>query len=165
MHSLVRQRASFDTSDVEHYQQHTIFITTICSKILGTLDRVYFRRYIVVYLPLSKELIDARIEITNKRATQIQIEVGSVQQDKGRQIESIVLYNTAQKARKLELRAEHPSILTSINNLTLIYSDRGLYSKAAELGEQVIEIRKKVLREEHPFTLISIDILILTFSN
>ena len=57
------------------------------------------------------------------------------------------------ETRRRVLGAEHPSTLTSMNNLALTFSNQGRWKEAEELGVQVMEISKRVLGAEHPNTL------------
>jgi Tetratricopeptide repeat len=65
----------------------------------------------------------------------------------------------------LVLGAEHPSMLVSMVNLALTYSNKGWFKEAEGLEVQVIETRKRVLGVEHPDTLTSIMNLASTFWN
>ena len=56
---------------------------------------------------------------------------------------------------KRVLGAEHPSTLTSMNNLASTYRDQGQWKEAEELGLQVMETFKRILGAEHPSTLTS----------
>jgi tetratricopeptide (TPR) repeat protein len=49
-----------------------------------------------------------------------------------------------------QLRADHPSIATSLNNLAKLYHDQGQYSEAEPLFVRAIEIREQQLGAEHP---------------
>jgi hypothetical protein len=63
------------------------------------------------------------------------------------------------------LGEEHPSTLTSINNLAIIYSSEGRWKEAEELGVDVMEISKRVLGDEHPDTLTSMANLAVTWKD
>jgi hypothetical protein len=76
-------------------------------------------------------------------------------------------YNTAEEMNRGALKGystvlgeEHPSTLTSMNNLALTFLEQGRWKEAEELGAQVVETRKRVLGKEHPNTLISISSLV-----
>ena len=49
---------------------------------------------------------------------------------------------------------EHPSTLTSMNNLALTLSDQGDFAGAQKIQEEVLEIRRRVLGSERPNTSI-----------
>jgi len=53
------------------------------------------------------------------------------------------------------LGKEHPSTLTSMNNLALVYWNGGRWDEAEKLEIQVMEMRVRMLGQEHPLTLTS----------
>jgi len=63
------------------------------------------------------------------------------------------------------LGAEHPSTLTSMNNLASTYADQGRWKEAEELFVQVMETRKRVFGVEHPSTLNSMNNLASTYAD
>ncbi|KEP46281.1 kinesin light chain, partial [Rhizoctonia solani 123E] len=69
------------------------------------------------------------------------------------------------RAFKQVLGDEHPSTLTSMNNLALTYSDLGRHDEAEQLQVKVLDTRKRVLGEEHPSTLMSMHNLASTYSH
>jgi tetratricopeptide (TPR) repeat protein len=52
---------------------------------------------------------------------------------------------------------EHPSTLTSMNNLARVLSDQGKYEQAEEMHRQVLRLSETVLGKEHPDTLSSMN--------
>jgi Tetratricopeptide repeat len=56
------------------------------------------------------------------------------------------------------LGKEHPSTLTSMNNLTLVLSNQGKYEEAEEMLRQSLGLSETVLGKEHPLTLMSMNI-------
>ncbi|RHZ67122.1 uncharacterized protein CDV56_102619 [Aspergillus thermomutatus] len=66
---------------------------------------------------------------------------------------------------KQVLGPEHPSTLTSMDNLASTYWNQGRWREAEELQIQVVETSKQVLGLEHPSTLTSMDNLALTNRN
>jgi hypothetical protein len=67
--------------------------------------------------------------------------------------------------RSRVLGEEHPSTLTSMDNLASTYSNQGRWKEAEELEVQVIERSSRVLGEEHPSTLTSMANLASTYRN
>ncbi|KAK3176975.1 hypothetical protein OEA41_008301 [Lepraria neglecta] len=51
------------------------------------------------------------------------------------------------------LGKEHPSTLTSMNNLALVLSSQGNYEEAERIDRQALALRETVLGKEHPDTL------------
>ena len=51
------------------------------------------------------------------------------------------------------LGKEHPSTLTSMNNLASVLSSQGNYEEAERIRRQVLALRETVLDKEHPYTL------------
>ena len=83
----------------------------------------------------------------------------------GRYEEAEELQMQVLQTRKRVLSDEHPSTLTSMNNLALTYSNQGRWKEAEELQAQVMETSKRVLSDEHPHTLTSMANLAATYSN
>ena len=52
------------------------------------------------------------------------------------------------------LGIEHPSTLTTINNLAIVLKDQGKYKEAEQRFGEVLVIRQKVLGIEHPLVLV-----------
>ncbi|MCJ1279145.1 hypothetical protein MMC21_006969 [Puttea exsequens] len=63
------------------------------------------------------------------------------------------------------LGREHPSTLTSMNNLAEVLSSQGSYKEAERIHRQALALRKKVLGKEHPETLTSMNDLALVLSS
>ena len=51
---------------------------------------------------------------------------------------------------------EHPSTLTSVNNLALVLSSQGKYEEAERMNRLALEGYEKALGKEHPSTLNSV---------
>jgi tetratricopeptide (TPR) repeat protein len=62
------------------------------------------------------------------------------------------LYEECLEKRKSVLGKNHPSTLSSLNNLAGLYSDLGDYEGALPLYGECLEKRKSVLGEEHTLT-------------
>ncbi|MCH8133033.1 MAG: tetratricopeptide repeat protein, partial [Myxococcales bacterium] len=65
--------------------------------------------------------------------------------------------------QKRVLGEEHPSTLSTMNNLAILYEDQGRYDEAEPLYLKTLEIRKRVLGEEHPSTLSSMNNLAILY--
>jgi hypothetical protein len=64
--------------------------------------------------------------------------------------------NTAVETRKKKkLEADHPSTLTSMNNLAFTLRSQGLTNKAISMMEDCRELRAIVLGPQHPYTISS----------
>jgi len=55
--------------------------------------------------------------------------------------------------------AEHPSTLTSFNNLASVLTDQAKYEEAEEMHRQALGLGETVLAKEHPSTLMSLHCL------
>ena len=62
------------------------------------------------------------------------------------------------------LGKEHPSKLTSMNNLALVLSDQGKYEQAEEMHQQGLGLCEMVLGKDRPSTLTSANNLALVLS-
>jgi hypothetical protein len=60
---------------------------------------------------------------------------------------------------KSKLGADHPSTLTSMNNLAFTFKGRGEEGKAIRLMDECVEKRKQSLGPNHPYTKGSEDTL------
>jgi hypothetical protein len=63
------------------------------------------------------------------------------------------------ETRKRKLGQEHPSTLTSMNNLAFTWRGQGKVNKALELMEICVKSRKKILGVDHPLTQSSLETL------
>ncbi|KAI4599640.1 hypothetical protein KJ359_001737 [Pestalotiopsis sp. 9143b] len=61
------------------------------------------------------------------------------------------------KERETKRSAEHPSTLSSMNNLALALRSQGKYEEAEEMHRETLERKKSVLGPEHPDTLTSMN--------
>jgi tetratricopeptide (TPR) repeat protein len=68
-------------------------------------------------------------------------------------------------AQKRVLGAEHPSTLSSANNLAASLSNQGKYADAEPIQREVHEVRKRLLGAEHPKTLSTANNLAESLSN
>jgi tetratricopeptide (TPR) repeat protein len=59
--------------------------------------------------------------------------------------------------RETALGKEHPSTLTSMNNLAGVLRDQGKYEEAEEMYRQALRLRMMVLGKKHPSTLTSMN--------
>ncbi|KAH7124607.1 hypothetical protein EDB81DRAFT_730860, partial [Dactylonectria macrodidyma] len=59
-------------------------------------------------------------------------------------------------AREKVLSREHPSTLTSVNNLAIVLQCQGKYEEAEQMNRRALDAREKVLGREHPSTLASV---------
>jgi tetratricopeptide (TPR) repeat protein len=83
----------------------------------------------------------------------------------GRYEEAEELQMQVMQTSKRVLTDEHPSTLTSMNNLASTYSNQGRWKEAEELQVQVMQTSKRVLTDEHPDTLTSMNNLASTYMN
>src|SRR5271170_4373899 len=60
---------------------------------------------------------------------------------------------------------EHPSTLTSMNNLAMVLRDQGKYEQAEEMFRQALRLRETVLGKKHPDILTSMYNLAYVLSN
>src|SRR5205814_1551251 len=61
------------------------------------------------------------------------------------------------------LGVDHPSTLSTMNNLVLTYRQQGRTKDACELHEEVLEKCKEILGVDHPSTLSTMNNLALTY--
>jgi tetratricopeptide (TPR) repeat protein len=73
--------------------------------------------------------------------------------DQGRFKASLDLRRTEMETRVRAQGKEHPSTLTSMNNLALVLRNQGKYPEAEQIHRKVVEVSERVLGKEHPDTL------------
>src|SRR5665647_650669 len=62
----------------------------------------------------------------------------------------VPLYEEILKILEERLGLEHPSVATTLNNLTSLYRQMGAYEKALPLYQRALDIYEKILGPEHP---------------
>jgi lipopolysaccharide biosynthesis regulator YciM len=73
------------------------------------------------------------------------------------------LFEQAMVIFSRELGEDHPSTLSSMNNVATIYGALGQYNKAVGLHEQTLKLKRTKLGEDHPSTLNSMSNLALVY--
>ena len=68
----------------------------------------------------------------------------------GRDAEAASLYQRALALQEQTLGPEHPSVVSSLNNLAGLYYVRGSYAEAALLYRRILAIDEKLFGPEHP---------------
>ncbi|KAK3985963.1 kinesin light chain [Cladorrhinum sp. PSN332] len=76
--------------------------------------------------------------------------------NQGRWEEAEKLDVQVMETRKTKLGADHPSTLTSMNNLAFTWKSQGRHSDALALMEECAQARQRLLGAEHPDTLSSL---------
>ena len=84
--------------------------------------------------------------------------------NQGRNAEAEQLYLAALETLKRVLGDDHPSTLSCMNNLALLYRNQGRYAEAEPLYLATLETRKRVLGDEHPDTLTSMSNLAILYA-
>jgi hypothetical protein len=57
------------------------------------------------------------------------------------------------ETRKKKLRADHPSTLTSMNNLAITLKGQGQHTKAIKLMQDCVQLCERTLGINHPYSL------------
>ncbi|RDW59053.1 hypothetical protein BP5796_11977 [Coleophoma crateriformis] len=83
----------------------------------------------------------------------------------GQYSEAEKMHRQALALRERVLGAEHPSTLTSMDNLALVLGGQGKYSEAETMHRQALALRERVLGAEHPSTLTSMNNLALVLGD
>jgi len=81
---------------------------------------------------------------------------------KGQYTEAEAMYRQTLQLTETMLGKDHPSTLTSTNNLALSLDHQGKYAEAEALNRQTLQLREIVLGKDHPDTLTSINNLTLS---
>lgn len=85
--------------------------------------------------------------------------------EKGNYNKAIDFAQKSVDVRKRLLGADHPSTLTSMNNLASTYGEQGRWEEAEKLHMQVMETRKTKRGVDHPSTLTSMNNLASIYRN
>jgi hypothetical protein len=124
--------------------------------VLQQLDKVfpfpeYENRVVWVrYLPHTLAALEFRDHSTDKVAKSsllFKVAVGNYILGKYQDAEE--LYRQTLELRTKELGTEHPSTLTSMNELAIVLHKQGKYEEAETMHRQTLELRTKVLGAEH----------------
>jgi tetratricopeptide (TPR) repeat protein len=83
--------------------------------------------------------------------------VGEYFQQTGKYKEAETMHRRTLELREKVLGLEHPSTLTSMNNLASVLDSQGKYEEAETMHRQELELTEKVLGLEHPSTLTSMN--------
>lgn len=118
-----------------------------------------------MYLPHARYALEADFEESRGEGETVLLwKFGNCTYSDGRYKEAEEAYTKVIATRKRVLGDEHPSTLSSMNNLASTYSKQGRWKEAEELRVQVIKMSKRVLGDEHPDTLTSTNNLASTYS-
>ena len=62
------------------------------------------------------------------------------------------MYEECLAKKKRVLGEDHPSTLSSLNNLAALFDDKGEYDRALPMYEECLAKYKRVLGDDHPST-------------
>ena len=105
------------------------------------------------WLPVDKD--ETRAHFLN--------ETGLALLDAGKYSQAKAPLARALAIREKVLGPEHLKVVTSLNNLALLYDNQGRYEEAAPLYQRALSIREKVLGPEHPDVATSLNNLALLY--
>ncbi|KAK7990391.1 kinesin light chain 1 [Apiospora arundinis] len=109
------------------------------------------------YLPHTQAALELQMECADQHAQWILLfNTAESHSILGKYGEAERLYRSVLELSEKVLGREHPSTLTSMNNLAEVLRQQGKYEEAEQMHRQTLELRKKVLGREHPDTLTSI---------
>ena len=77
-------------------------------------------------------------------------QLGRIKNNKGDYDKTTEYYTKALEIRKRTLPANHPSLVTSYNNMAGVYREKGEYSNALSIYQKVLEMQQKTLPADHP---------------
>jgi tetratricopeptide (TPR) repeat protein len=147
---------------LQHWTQHTITQLLRVFPDNDHSDRSKWRRllphaqYALSHSPTDDDN-EERLDLARKCATALY--------NDGRYREAEELEVQVMQTRMRVLSDEHPSTLSSMGNLALMYKNQGRGKEAEELQVQVMQTRKSVLGDEHPDTLTTMGNLASTYSD
>jgi len=159
VHTLISRTVRFhDTQPERRDQLETAAFQALTSELSKADDpRVHGELRLAV--THARELVSKSDDI---QAADLMARVGGFDYARGAYNSAESLYRRECKLRRTLLGAEHPSTLTSMNNLALTLRAQGELEGARKIQRQELEIRRRVLGAEHPSTLTSMNNLALT---
>jgi tetratricopeptide (TPR) repeat protein len=89
--------------------------------------------------------------------------VGEYFRQTGKFVEAEKMFQQTLELKKAAPGTDHPSTLSSMNNLAIVYDQQGKYAEAETLQQQTLELKKAVLGVDHPSTLDSMNNLAIVF--
>lgn len=110
------------------------------------------------YITLRAELDTTNVEWQNE--TGVFIHDYMADYDK-----AMMLYQRALNITKTEYGEKHPDVAISLNNIGLVYSDRGDYGKALEYHDEALKIRTGLFGQNHPDVATSLSLIGLVYYN
>jgi len=112
----------------------------------------------IKYLPHARTALDSLKSTWNTEAKgELLSSIGSSLHRLGKYQESCTIHRQSFKLREIMLGKDHPSTLTSMNNLAEVLLCQGKYSEAEQMHQQTLKLRERVLGKGHPFTLDSMN--------
>ncbi|KAI1159422.1 hypothetical protein F5B18DRAFT_587349 [Nemania serpens] len=122
---------------------------------------VWFR-----YLPHARTALECQEDCDNSKAKQkLMYNVSTSYYRLGKYDEAEAMYRQTLQLYEGVLGREHPSTLSSINNLALVLGSQGKYGEAETMHRQTLQLKEGVLGREHPDTLSSMNNLALVLGS
>ena len=104
-------------------------------------------------VPLDAQLAEAQREMD---------EVKSLRQA-GKYAEALLLAEHSLQLREKVLGPNHPDVATSLNNLAVLYADKGEYERAEPIYQRALQIREATLGKNHPYVATSLNNLAIYY--
>ncbi|KAF8538700.1 hypothetical protein BDD12DRAFT_884441 [Trichophaea hybrida] len=87
----------------------------------------------------------------------LQAYVGSVLREKGDYPGALEWYQRALDGKEKTLGKDHPSTLSTVHNMALVFGSQGEYGKALEWYQRALDGKEKTLGKDHPSTLTTVN--------
>jgi Tetratricopeptide repeat/NB-ARC domain len=165
MHNLVQWRATKYMESQPWDSWYLMFMVAVCHQVTKEESNPEFRRHMVTHIPDVSQSYLVALKVHDKYRAFVCDKISHVYHNEGRWKEAEELQIQVMETRKRVQGHEHPSTLTSMNNLASTFQDQGRWKEAEELQIQVIETTKRVLGHEHPHTLSSMNNLSSAFQD
>ena len=130
-----------------------------CTKAIQQLAKVYpypeheNRQTWARYMPHVEMALQVYEQCTDKTATShFLFNVPESYSELVKHVEAEQLHREALELKKSVLGPDHPSTLTSVNNLALVIKERGNYEEAETMFRQTLQLFQKTNGLEHPST-------------
>ena len=166
IHPLVHQwsRDRMSISQQKCMMQVSKFILANCISTEMTAENIAFNRILVLHIKAnyqSQEEVGLKRVFDDDECNKFSY----VLKENGMWKDAEYLLYKLMVMRKKKQGTKHPSTLTSMANLAVIYSAQGKYEEAEELELKALDLHKKVLGPEHPDTLTNQANLASTYSD
>ncbi|KAK3352633.1 hypothetical protein B0T25DRAFT_189556 [Lasiosphaeria hispida] len=178
-YAFISQRNELDTYDIHRLVQISMLNWLAqnrerkewTAKVLKRLADVFpfpeheNREEWIMYLPHTQYALQLQRTDDKEAPPGLLLSVGESFHMLGKYKEAEQMHRQALQLYEKMLGKEHPSTLSSMNNLALVLDSQGKYEEAEQMHRQALQLMEKMLGKEHPSTLSSMNNLALVLKS